>query len=100
MNILILNPNITIGGAQRIVLNLAWCLEKLGHQVWVYTTLVDKKALPDKFKNLNIIVSQNKILKKGGQTTQYQNLDNLLILALQMKQILIKNDWTFSVEES
>lgn len=87
MNILILNPNITTGGAQRIVLNLAYCLRKLGNNVLVFTTLIDRKTLPDKFKGLKFIESKNQILKKGGVTTQYQNIDNLLLLFIRLLKI-------------
>lgn len=87
MNVLILNPNIRTGGAQRLVLNLAYYLEKFGHRVWLYTTLLDKKALPEKFKNLSFIEAKNKILKKGGQTTQYQNIDNLPLLLIRLLKI-------------
>lgn len=87
MNILILNPNITTGGAQRIVLNLVYYLEKLGNNVWFYTTLIDRKTLPEKFKSLNFIETKTRILKKGGKTTQYQNIDNLFLLLSRLLKI-------------
>ncbi len=87
MNILILNPNITTGGAQRTVLNLAYYLERLGNEVWLFTTLIDQKTIPEKFKNLKFIESKHKILKAGGQTTQYQNIDNLFLLLIRLFKI-------------
>lgn len=87
MKILIINPNITTGGAQTIVLNLAYYLQKLGNNVLVFTTLIDKKTLPDKFKELKFIESENRILKRGGVTTQYQNIDNLLLFFTRLLKI-------------
>lgn len=87
MNILILNPNITTGGAQRLVLNLAYYFKNLGHDVWVYTTLLDRKALTERFKHLNFIESKHKILKRGGRTSQYQNIDNLFLLWIRLLRI-------------
>ena len=87
MNILILNPNIITGGAQKTVLNLAYYLQKLGNNVWLFTTLIDKETLPGKFKNLKFIESKHKILKVGGQTTQYQNINNLLLLLVRLVKI-------------
>lgn len=87
MNILILNPNITTGGAQKTVLNLAYYLQKLGNNVWVFTTLIDRKTLLGKFKNFKFIESKNQILKKGGVTSQYQNIDNLLLLFVRLLKI-------------
>lgn len=99
MNILILNPNITTGGAQRIVLNLAYYLERLGNEVWLFTTLIDKETLSEKFKNLRFIETKNQVLKKGGVTSQYQNIDNLFILLgrlikirLELMRIIEKNN--------
>jgi len=87
MNILILNPNITTGGAQKTVLNLAYYLQKLGNNVWVFTTLIDKKALTEKFRNLKFIETKNQVLKKGGVTSRYQNIDNLFILLVRLIKI-------------
>ena len=87
MNILILNPNITTGGAQKTVLNLAYYLQKLGNNVWVFTTLIDKKALTEKFRNLKFIETKNQVLKKGGVTSQYQNIDNLFLLLVRLVKI-------------
>lgn len=87
MKILILNPNITTGGAQRIALNLAYYLMMAGNDVWVFTTLIEKKTLPAKFKKLNFILSKNQILKKNGSTSQYQNIDNLLLLLFRLFRI-------------
>lgn len=90
MRILILNPNITTGGAQRAVLNLAYYLDKFGHEVWLYTTLLQRKGLPKKFKSLNLIVTRHKILKKGGRTSQYQNIDNLFLLLIRLLKIRLE----------
>lgn len=90
MNILFVNPNVIMGGAQKILLSLASHLGKFGHRIVIYTTLVDRAELSHDFQQLQIHCSRYRILKKGGVTTRYQNISivPLAVRLIQMRQEL------------
>lgn len=80
MKILIVNPNLIMGGAQKILLNLALQLERLGHHVTVFTTPVEREGLSPAFRDLRVVCSRHPILTPGGTTTRYQNVHPLRLL--------------------
>lgn len=83
MKLLLVSPNVTMGGAQRILLYLAYHLQRLGHEVAIFTSYVDWDALPEPFRRLDIICSRHQVLRRGGVTTRFQNVP-ILRLAVRL----------------
>ena len=90
MNYLIIIPAIGVGGAQRVALNTAYFLKKSGHKTLIFTTLLEDENLPEKFRKLDFIISKNIILKRGGQTSRYQNINNLFLLLFRLFKIRLE----------
>lgn len=90
MNYLIIIPAIGVGGAQRVALNIAYFLKKSGHKALIFTTLLEDDNLSEKFRKLDYIVSKNIILKRGGQTSRYQNINNLFVLLFRLFKIRLE----------
>jgi glycosyltransferase involved in cell wall biosynthesis len=90
MKLLLVNPNVTMGGAQKIVLSLAYHLQRLGHEVTIFTTHVERDDLPEPFRRLEIIRSRHRILRPGGTTTRFQNVPvpQLALRLLRMRREL------------
>lgn len=82
MNILLVNPNIWMGGAQLVIVQLAHWLEKLGHNAYILTAFVDYTNMPEFARNLNYIQVDTSLLKKEGAV--YTLIDNRFLLCLQM----------------
>jgi glycosyltransferase involved in cell wall biosynthesis len=71
-----------MGGAQLVIVQLAHWLEKLGHNAYILTTLVDYTNMPEFARNLNYIEADMSLLKKEGAV--YTLIDNRFLLCLQM----------------
>ncbi len=80
MNILLVNPNVTVGGAQKILLYTAKGLEARGHRVWIYTTHVDFANLPPFARRLSYVVEDVPILRRGGELSNYTPIGNVAVL--------------------
>jgi glycosyltransferase involved in cell wall biosynthesis len=81
MNILMVNPNVVVGGAQKIMLYLARGLERRGHRVLICTTSVDFDGLPPFARGLSYVVEDLPLLRRGGELANYTAIDNLPLLA-------------------
>jgi len=82
MNILLVSQNIALGGAQRVVINLAYYLEKFGHQVLIFSPHIDLKGVSKIAHKLNYISPNIPILKKVGPS--YKMLDNPVKLTVNL----------------
>ncbi len=79
MKILILNPNIWMGGgAQKALIRQALGLQELGHQVFILTTRIDRRERPDILNRLNITVADIPLV--FYRDNQYLPLENKLVL--------------------
>ena len=87
MNILMVNPNVTVGGAQKIMLYLAKGLEERGHRVVIYTTAVDDSRLPAFAKTLTYIVDDRPILRQGGELANFTAIDNVAVLGSRLLRL-------------
>ena len=85
MNILLVSQNVVLGGAQRVVINLAYYLEKFGHQVFIFSPHVDLKGVSEIAHKLNYISPNIPILKKVGPS--YKMLDNLVKLVVNLYRL-------------
>lgn len=79
MNILIITQNISLGGAQRVVIQLSDYLTRSGHNAWILTPHVELEGMPEMAKSQKYIVSPHPILKKVGY--EYKMRGNLFLLA-------------------
>lgn len=82
MNILLVNPNIWMGGAQLVIVQLAHWLERLGHNAYILTTFVDYTNMPEFARNLNYIQVDMNLLEREGSV--YTLIDNRSLLCLRM----------------
>lgn len=87
MNILLVNPNVTVGGAQKILLYAAKGLEARGHRVWIYTTHVDFTHLPPFAHHLSYVVEDIPILRRGGELSNYTPISNVAVLAWRLLRL-------------
>ncbi|MBI3321369.1 MAG: hypothetical protein HYZ91_03775, partial [Candidatus Omnitrophica bacterium] len=71
MKILMVNPNVTVGGAQKIMLYLAQGLQERGHRVVIYTTVVDHTNLPPFSRTLTYHLDDVPILRAGGELANF-----------------------------
>lgn len=81
MKILMVSPNVVVGGAQKIMLYLAKGLQDRGHQVVIYTTMVDHSKLPPWTTTLTYHVEDVPILRPGGELANFTAIDNVAVLA-------------------
>lgn len=79
MNILITNPNIWFGGAQKVLIHEARELMKRGHEVFILTTMVDRSEQPELLAQLKIIEVNIPLLRRVGSA--YLPLENKITLA-------------------
>ena len=87
MKILMVNPNVTAGGAQKIMLYLARGLEQRGHRVVIATTHVDLRHLPPFAKRLTYLVDEVPILRAGGELATYTAIGNPVTLAARLVRL-------------
>lgn len=85
MNVLLVSQNVALGGAQRVVINLAYYLKKFGHQVFIFSPHVDLKGVSKIAHKLNYISPNIPILKKVGPS--YKMLDNPVKLAVNLYRL-------------
>ncbi len=85
MNVLLVTQNVALGGAQRVVINLAYHLKKFGHQVFIFSPHVDLKGVSKIAHKLNYISPNIPILKKVGPS--YKMLDNQVKLAVNLYRL-------------
>lgn len=83
MNILIVSQNITIGGAQRVIVYLAHYMKKLGHNVIVFSPHVDLEGLINVARDIEYISPNVPIMRKVN--SRYEMLNKPLLL--------VKNLW-------
>ena len=84
MRILMVNPNVVVGGAQKIMLYLAKGLQARGHQVVIYTTSVDHANLPAFTRTLTYHVEEAPILRAGGELANFTAIGNLPLLTARL----------------
>ncbi len=87
MNILMVSPNVVVGGAQKVMLYLAKGLEERRHNVFIYTTHVDLSNLPPFARKLKYIINDMKILQWGGELSNYTPIDNVAMLAFRLVRL-------------
>ena len=87
MNILMVNPNVVVGGAQKIMLYLAKGLQARGHQVVIYTTVVDHSKLPAFTRELTYVVEDVPILRPGGELANFTAIENVAVLAARLLRL-------------
>lgn len=87
MKILMVNPNVAVGGAQKIMLYLAKGLQQRGHQVVIYTTAVDHANLPSWTRRLTYHVEPVPILRAGGELANFTSINNLPLLAARLVRL-------------
>lgn len=82
MNILITNPNIWLGGAQKVLIHQAIELSRRGHRVIILTTEVNLGEAPELLRELNIIRVPYQLLEYRHR--QYVPISNKIRLALNL----------------
>ena len=87
MRILMVNPNVVVGGAQKIMLYLAKGLQERGHEVVIYTTAVDLSKLPPFTRDLRYHVEDVPILRPGGELANFTAIDNVGVLAARLLRL-------------
>lgn len=87
MNILMVSPNVVVGGAQKVMLYIARGLEERQHNVFIYTTHVDLSNLPPFAQKLKYIINNVKILQWGGELSNYTPIDNVAMLAFRLVRL-------------
>ena len=66
MNILIISQNITLGGAQRVVVHLSDHLNRNGHNAWILTPHIDLENMSEIARRQNYLECPYPILEKVG----------------------------------
>ena len=89
MNILIVNPNIWMGGTQIIVVNLARQLERSGHNVYVLTTDIDFDCMPAYARSLKYLRHPVGLLERtNGLYRPPANRATLLAAMLRLRRAI------------
>lgn len=85
MNILIISQNISLGGAQRVVIHLSDYLNRNGHKAWILSPHVDLEGMPRLARGQNYIDCPYPILKRVGY--EYKMRSNIFSLAINILRI-------------
>jgi thioredoxin reductase len=89
MNILIVNPNVWMGGAQKVLVQEALELSRLGHDVRILATRVDLSERPELLDRLKIITVDIPILDVvGGRYVPIRGRAKLLARLLRLRSAI------------
>ncbi|KKA24095.1 Alpha-1,2-mannosyltransferase (Alg2) [Rasamsonia emersonii CBS 393.64] len=77
-NVIIIHPDLGIGGAERLIIDVALALQKRGHQVTIYTSHRDKAHCFEEARDGTLDVrgdGENEQKKEEGKTTDTKGAD-------------------------